>query len=121
MSQLSEWIESELDDRKWSQNELARRSNIASSRMSSIMDGAIPGIKACRGIAKALEVEVQFVLQKAGHDTPRDPLAPGDIDDYDRRILEVLHGMDDQFKSTVLKTVKAWRFYEEHRERSGNE
>lgn len=43
------------------------------------------------------------------------------MDNLERQIYEGLHDMDDGFKEAVLKTVRAWRLYEEMRRGQGQE
>jgi len=65
--ELLVWLRQQLDSRGWSQNELAEKSGISSGLMSGIMNGRRPGMKVCKGLARALEVDEEVVLKLAGH------------------------------------------------------
>ena len=66
-SELIDWINEKLNDKNWSQNELARKAGVTSGVISLVMTGTRPGIKVCKAIANAFGVSEETVLKLAGH------------------------------------------------------
>ena len=64
---LSTWILSQLDERGWSQSELARRSGLTRTTISKIIsEQSSLGIDSMTGLAKAFRLPVTEILQQAG-------------------------------------------------------
>jgi len=64
---LIEWLIKEIEQRGWSQRELARRANLAPTTVSEVIAGRTrPGLEFCKGIGKALDVPAADVLRLAG-------------------------------------------------------
>lgn len=71
VTNFSEWIIGELNSRGWSRSEAARRGKISPSMMDKVITGSSePGLVFYRGIAKAFEMTLIQVLEKAGEYTP---------------------------------------------------
>jgi transcriptional regulator with XRE-family HTH domain len=71
---ISDWLQSNLDRRGWSQSELARRAGLSSATVSDILSGnARPGFNFCRKVARAFELRTEEVLRIANL---LDPLPP---------------------------------------------
>lgn len=67
MSELSEWIVEQVNERGWTQNELARRAKVSSGHLSLVVtEKQQPGWEFCAKIAKALNKPPECVLRKAG-------------------------------------------------------
>lgn len=64
---FARWLQGELDDRNWSQNELARESGLTSTIISRVLGGQRPGLEVCKAIAVAFHCPPHFILIKAGH------------------------------------------------------
>jgi DNA-binding XRE family transcriptional regulator len=65
--QISEWINKSLQNRSWSQAELARRAHLSKATISDISSGKVePSFEACVKIAKAFSVPALQVLRIAG-------------------------------------------------------
>ena len=67
-NKFSTWINEELDKRDWSQSDLARASGVHRATISKLLSypDQRPSPDTCTGIAKALSLPVDFVLEKAG-------------------------------------------------------
>ncbi len=61
------WLQQQLDERGWSQNQLAREIGFTSAGISRIMTGTRqPGIKTCVRLAQALNADLLDLLNLAG-------------------------------------------------------
>jgi transcriptional regulator with XRE-family HTH domain len=59
-----EWLNSELNNRDWSQSKLAREAGIDSGYVNRIISGdRKAGIEACIGIAKAFDMSIDRVVR----------------------------------------------------------
>lgn len=65
------WLEKELNERSWSDNQLAKRAGISHSVISKARSGLMPKWDACEAIAGALQLPVELVFRKAGLLAPR--------------------------------------------------
>ena len=64
---LSAFLNKELDERGWSQRELARRSGLSPTSISEVMsEKRGPGKRFCRAVAEALQVPPERIFQEAG-------------------------------------------------------
>jgi len=67
MSQLTDWLNEELEIRGWSYNELARRANLSKGVISAVMtERQGPGTEFCNGIARAFGIPPEEAYRKAG-------------------------------------------------------
>jgi len=61
------WLRKELQERDWSQNELARRAGFTSAGVSLVMTGERnPGPEFCQAIARVLKLPQEEVFLRAG-------------------------------------------------------
>ena len=61
------WLNQQLDLRGWSRSEAARRGGISASSFDKVIGGfARPGIRFCRGVARAFDVPLEEVQRLAG-------------------------------------------------------
>lgn len=68
---FSEWLQGMLDERGWSQSELARRANTTSTTVSRVINrDRLPGVEFCRGVAEAFGMQDIEVLRIAGLASP---------------------------------------------------
>lgn len=68
-----EWITQELDRRRWSRREAARRGDLSGSILDKVISGeSQPGMTFYKGIAKAFNISLVDVLIRAGEVDPRD-------------------------------------------------
>jgi len=66
-----QWVLTELDDRGWSQRELARRAGISAAAVNQILtEQRQPTAEFSIAIARALRVPPEAVLRRAGHLPP---------------------------------------------------
>jgi transcriptional regulator with XRE-family HTH domain len=64
---FSEWLNKQLDQRGWSQGELARRAGISQGAISNVLSGKRePGADFCMKVAQALGEAPEKVLKLAG-------------------------------------------------------
>jgi transcriptional regulator with XRE-family HTH domain len=76
---MGTWLREEIDRRGWSAREFGRRIGVSKSHTSRLVRGDIPpSDKLCPNIAKALGINPQEVMRRAG----KLPPLP---DDYDKR------------------------------------
>jgi transcriptional regulator with XRE-family HTH domain len=88
------WLETELAQRRWSYNQLARRAGISHSMLSRVRAGAIPSWSACHAIAGAFDLPPEQVFRQAGLLEP----IPNEQAEYEelRRLLSQLSAEDRQ-------------------------
>jgi transcriptional regulator with XRE-family HTH domain len=61
------WLTEEMNERGWSNSELARRAEIVPSTISSVISGRNqPGLELCIGVARAFNYPPERVLRQAG-------------------------------------------------------
>lgn len=64
--QFAKWINEFIQNKGWTQAELARRANLSKASISDISSGKItPGFEICMKLAKAMSIPPQEVLRKA--------------------------------------------------------
>jgi len=64
---FSTWLNGELQQRGWSQSELARRGGVTPASISRIASGERkPGLEVCRAISAAFGISVTDVMRRAG-------------------------------------------------------
>ena len=61
-----EWLDRELADRGWSDNQLAKKAGISHSVISKARAGFAPKWEACEAIADALQQPAEVVFRRAG-------------------------------------------------------
>lgn len=67
MDKISDWLNSELNERGWSQRELARRARVSPTAINDVInEKAEPGWDLCAAIAKALGLSEEEVFRMAG-------------------------------------------------------
>lgn len=65
--QFVDWLNSELNERRWTQSDLARAAGLGRGTVSNIVINLRkPGPEFCQAIAHALELPEEFVFRKAG-------------------------------------------------------
>lgn len=93
-----------IDERGWSQSELARRAGTTSTTVSRIISKErLPGVDFCRGVAKALGMRDIEVLQMAGL---ADPEPPSDTPSV-REMISKFTRLSDEDQAYMLKIVTA--------------
>ena len=103
--ELAEWLNRELNERGWSQGELARRANISGGTLSMVMNqqrGAGPDL--CSAIAAALRVPPEKIFRLAG----LLPHVPEDRQ-MEQELLDSFHYLSRQERYTLLVMARALR------------
>ena len=103
MTQISEWLEQQLQARGWSSSELARRAGISQSSVSNVLTGKqIPGLEFCKGVARALDLRTEELLQRAGHLPPMpEPVVE------EQEALRLLRGLNGPMRGVALSLLRA--------------
>ena len=65
-SQFIRWLDEELAQRQWNDNQLARHAGISHSVISRARSGSPPKWEACEALASALQIPPEVVFRKAG-------------------------------------------------------
>jgi transcriptional regulator with XRE-family HTH domain len=87
---LATWLNQQLEEKGWSYRELGRRSGIAFQSIARYADGTRnPGTRACRKMAKALDVPYEEIMRLAGH-LPLLPEPPGDLREDELELTNAL-------------------------------
>ena len=67
MNTFGNWLEQEINERGWSQAELARKATSSRTSINNIINGRRdPGPEMCRAIANALNLPQEYIFKKAG-------------------------------------------------------
>ena len=103
MTEIGEWLEGQLEERGWSSSELARRAGISQSSVSNVLTGKqVPGLEFCKGVAEALDVRTEELLQQAGHLPPM----PAPVVE-EREALRLLRGLSGPMRGVALSLLRA--------------
>ena len=102
--EFTEWVMEQLRERRWSQNELARRAGIDSGQMSRVLWERKPGLKVCQAVAEAFGVPVEMVLRLAGH-APQPPGYSPELDEWN----SLIEGVDPETVYTWIAAIRAMR------------
>jgi transcriptional regulator with XRE-family HTH domain len=103
MSNLSDWLVSELNDRGWSQRELGRRADVSQTQISNVINkSANPGADFCVSIARALGNPPENLLRMAGILPP----LPPSVSDEDRA-LQLFRQLEPTARQFILVTMQA--------------
>ena len=103
MTEISEWLSQQLEERGWSSSELARRAGVSQSSVSNVLTGKqIPGLEFCKGVAQALDLRAEELLRRAGHLPPMpEPVVE------EREALRLLRGLNRPMRSVALSLLRA--------------
>ncbi len=80
--QLVDWITTQLNDREWSQNKLARAAHLSPSQVSRVMNGQRPSPEIARAIGDALGVSGEFILRLSGRLDREPPGLPKNMEEW---------------------------------------
>lgn len=102
VNELTTWINTQLTDRGWGYNELARRAGVASGTVSNIMSGRTnPGFVFCRGVARALGVEPDRVMRIAGLLPSLPPAVEGE-----QEAIRLLRRLSSQARENAMAMLR---------------
>ena len=100
------WLSQELNQRKWSHNELARQTGFSQAFVSNVLNGERkPSANFCNKVAKALDVAPEMVLRLAGILPPTEPASPTD-DATLRELIELSRNLPPDKRQEVLRFVR---------------
>lgn len=102
MDEFKAWLNKEVNARGWSRAEAARRGGFSAPLFEQVMNGQTkPGMKFCRGIAKAFGISTEDVMRRAG-------LLPtyGDILPEARAWSDRLRALDEDKRSQAIDVIE---------------
>lgn len=104
MGNFPEWLQSELDNREWTQADLARKAELSRTVISRVMNGErLPGIDFCKGVARALGLRDIDVMRRAGLADPEPVTDAPSL----RELITRFATLSDEDQESVLKMVRA--------------
>ena len=99
------WVSDELQQRGWSQAELARRGKFSTGTLSRIMNRErMPGVETCQAIAHAFNMRDTDVMQIAGLAAST---SPDDQTPSVRELIGKFSELNDANQETVLRIVRS--------------
>jgi transcriptional regulator with XRE-family HTH domain len=111
---FSEWLQSELDRRGWSQSDCARSANLNRAVINKLLNGkSKPQPSTLAAIARAFKIPIETIYRAAGLLPPNT-----DHDDSTRELMHILKSIQSpQRKATALMLLKALITEEENEQR----
>lgn len=101
-AKFSNWLKQQIKEKGWSQQYVGRRSGLDVSYINEIIRGERnPGAKACRGIARALEIPEIIVFQQFGYIT-QDPA----IDPTTETFFTILSQLSEEDQSELHEIAR---------------
>jgi transcriptional regulator with XRE-family HTH domain len=111
------WIQQEMNERGWSQSELARRGGFTPTAINKILSRErMPGVDFCKGVARAFGMRDVDVMRIAGiaNSLPADDQPPGV-----RELISKFMLLSDDDQDAVLKHVRALNEMQQAEKRHG--
>lgn len=116
MGNFPEWLQVELDNREWTQADLARKAELSRTVISRVMNGErLPGVDFCKGVARAFNLRDIEVMRYAGI---ADPEPATDIPSI-RELVGTFNELDDENRETILKMLRALNEMQQAEKRRG--
>src|SRR5678816_3789642 len=111
---FSEWLQSELDRRGWSQSDCARSANLNRAVINKLLNGkSRPQPSTLAAIARAFKIPVETAFRAAGL-LPPNP----DHDDSSQELMYIFQSIQSpQRKATAIMLLKALVTEEENEKR----
>lgn len=107
---FNDWLLSQLQEREWSQADLARASGLTTAAISKYINGRTPDETALRKIAKALNLPADLVFEKAGVLPPKPELSP-----IKRALFHLAEGLpDSDIESAIALLESRELFYKKN-------
>ena len=114
-AKFSEWLQTEMDQRGWSQSDCARAADLNRAVINKLLNGKCkPQPSTLTAIARAFKIPVEAAYRAAG-------LLPasGDYDDTAEQLLHTFRSIQSpQRRSTAIMLLKALVTEEENERRS---
>lgn len=102
MNILSDFLNTQLEQRGWSKRELGRRAGISSTQVADVISGrSNPGADFCISIARALGEPPEHILRLAGILPPLPPSVAGE-----RETLTYFRHLDERLRPAILATLR---------------
>lgn len=103
MNKFSDWLLEQLNEKKWSQADLARASGLTRATISYYLGpkSKKPDESAVRKIAKAFNLPIDLVYEKAGILPPKPELSP-----IKRVLLHLAEGLPDSDLEMVISLLE---------------
>ena len=95
---FSKWLVAEIENRGWTQAELARRSGTSRTSISDLISGKHPaGFDLCVGISQAFKITPESVLRMAG-------LLPEGNPNHEKEtmLLSIFNHLPEEQKTTLV-------------------
>lgn len=101
-----DWLNTEINTRGWTSNELARRAELSSGAISLVLSGQrSPGPDFCLGIARALRIPPERVFRQAGL---LPPYIIGDEDEKnEHELIDYYRTLTPHNRNTILTLARA--------------
>lgn len=99
---FNEWLLSQLQERDWSQADLARASGLTRPAISNYINGRVPDQSAIRKIAKAFKLSDEIVFRAAGILKPSK-----ELDERRSSFQEMLEELPDDDVDDLLAIARA--------------
>jgi len=112
---FSEWLQSELDRRGWSQSDCARSANLNRAVINKLLSGkSKPQPSTLAAIARAFKIPVETVFRAAGLLPPNT-----DHDDSTQELMYIFKSIQSpRRKATAIMLLKALITEEENEQRN---
>lgn len=112
---FSEWLQTEMDKRGWSQSDLARYADLNRAVINKLLNGkSHPQPPTLEAISRALKIPMEIIYRAAGL-LPSNP----DNDDTIEEAIHVLKSIQSaQRKATAIALLKALINEEENEQRT---
>lgn len=114
---FSQWLQSEIDKRGWSQSDCARAANLNRAVINKLLNGKCkPQPATLMAIAQAFRIPVEIAYRAAGL-LPADPA----LDDTTAELMYIFNSIrSPQRKITAITLLKALVLEEENEQRSAS-
>lgn len=106
---FNDWLLTELNNREWSQADLARASGLTTAAISKYINGRIPDKTALQKIAKALNYPPTFIFRKAGILPPQP-----EIDEMIEQILHEAAHLTTEDQQELLAFIRMKRKFRQN-------
>ena len=111
------WLIAAMNDRGWSNTELAQRAGVVQSTVSMVLSQRKqPGLDFCVGIARAFHLPPETVLRRAG-------LIPGAPDDNENvgQMVYIMNQLDEATQRMLVAEARAIYEFNQHEPRAVRE
>jgi transcriptional regulator with XRE-family HTH domain len=107
MNDFANWLNEQIDNRGWSQNEFARRAGVSQAQVSNVIGGYKAGEDFCVGVARAFGLTRREVFARAGIIEPE----PDGNDPTNLAMLYEFARLPKEDQAHLLKEARALNAY----------